>query len=131
MDQVRFGIARLGRGGARVALLSPQSFPDEARDRPIRTMNDALHAVAREAEIPFLDRHQLMTWWASSRTLYPDELLGEDALHMADRSYECLAIRLVDLIPALSLENGLRPRPDEQPKLRGSSRSDAPLLAGS
>jgi hypothetical protein len=50
--------------------------------------------VAREAEIPFLDRHQLMTWWASSRTLYPDELLGEDALHMADRSYECLAIRL-------------------------------------
>jgi hypothetical protein len=94
MDQVRFGIARLGRGGARVALLSPQSFPDEARDRPIRTMNDALHAVAREAEIPFLDRHQLMTWWASSRTLYPDELLGEDALHMADRSYECLAIRL-------------------------------------
>jgi hypothetical protein len=33
---------------------------------------------------------------ASSYTLYSDELLAEDMLHMTDRSYECSAIRLAD-----------------------------------
>jgi acyl-CoA thioesterase I len=101
LEQVQLGIDRIQQSGTRLALLSPQSFPDEARDQRIRTMNEILRKLALANDVPFLDRHRLMTWWLDSRTLFVDELLGADALHMTDRSYECLAIRVADLIPAL------------------------------
>jgi len=72
-----------------------------------------------------------MSWWACSHTVYSDEFLGEDMLHMTDRSYECLAIRLADLIPALSRRDGSPPHPDEQPPLQGASMPAAALPTGS
>ncbi len=102
LEQVQTGIDRIKKSGTRLAILSPQSFPDEARDGRIRRMNDALRDMALANDVSFLDRHGLMTWWLDSRTLFPDELLGGDALHMSDRSYECLAIRIADLVPALA-----------------------------
>jgi hypothetical protein len=87
--------------------------------------------VAREGEIPFLDHHRLMSWWANSHTLYTHEPLDEDALHMTNRSYECSAIRLADLVPALSRKDGSPPFPDEQPPLQGTSMPAAALPAGS
>ena len=102
MDQVNLGIGRIRKSGARVALLSPQVFFDPARDQPISEMNEDLRKLALARQVPFLDRHQLMSWWANSGALYPDEILGEDELHMTDRSYECLAIRIADIVPALA-----------------------------
>jgi acyl-CoA thioesterase I len=101
LEQVQSGIDRIRKSGAHLAILSPQSFADEMRDEQIRRMNDALRELALANEVPFLDRYWLMTWWLDSRTLFPDEVLGGDALHMSDRSYECLATRIADLIPAL------------------------------
>ncbi len=113
MEQVQMGVTRIRESGAHLVFLSPQALPDEARDHPIRRMNEELRRLALANKVPFLDRHRLMSWWLGSGTLYRDEMLGGDAFHMTDRSYECLAIRIADLIPALS--QGIVPRPHTRP----------------
>ncbi|WP_159718702.1 hypothetical protein [Geminicoccus flavidas] len=50
---------------------------------------------------------------------------------MTNRSYECLTIRLADLVLALSRVGDPPRRLDEQPMLQGRSLPGAPLSAGS
>jgi lysophospholipase L1-like esterase len=109
MEQVQVGITRIQNSGARLAFLSLQPVADEARGKPMIEMNNALRAIALKNNVPFLDRHYLMSWWISSGSLYEDEVVGADQLHMTNRSYECLGIRMADVIPGLA--EGLVPRP--------------------
>jgi hypothetical protein len=77
-----------------------------------------------------LDRYKLLEWWETSGTLYPDEIIGPDALHMTNLSYECFARRIADEMPALAAATGRL-----EARKRGSggpaSMASAPVGAGS
>jgi acyl-CoA thioesterase-1 len=64
-------------------------------------IRNALLELAKAEGVPVLDRYKLLEWWETSGSLYPDQTIGEDALHMTDLSYECLARRIADAVPAL------------------------------
>jgi acyl-CoA thioesterase-1 len=108
LEQVQMGIDRIQASGAKLAIMSSQPFSDAAREVPTVEMNEALRRIAQKNNLPFLDRHALMSWWIDSGTLYRDEVIGGDELHMTDRSYECLAIRVADVVPGLA--EGIVPR---------------------
>lgn len=97
---VRAGVAAIRDAGAEVAILAPQPLPDPERDDRVRRTGEALRTAAREASVPYLDRHALMRGWAGGGAWAPGELLGPDGLHMTDASYACLALRIADLLPA-------------------------------
>lgn len=97
---VQLGVDRIRTSGAALALLSPQALPDEPRDRAVREMNEALAGLAAANRLPFLDRHKLMRWWYGNGAPV-EEVLADDLLHMNDMSYECLAARVADELPAV------------------------------
>jgi lysophospholipase L1-like esterase len=109
MVQVRRGIRRIRDAGAGLVLISGQPLPNKALNGPLLEIRNALLEVAREERVPVLDRYKLLDWWESSETLYPDEIIGPDALHMTDLSYECFARRIADE----DAGHGGRPGPDE------------------
>ena len=100
MVQVRRGIRRIRDAGAGLVLVSGQPLPNKALNGPLLEIRNALLEVAREERVPVLDRYKLLEWWETSGTLYPDEIIGPDALHMTDLSYECFARRIADEMPA-------------------------------
>jgi len=107
MVQVRRGIRRIRDAGAGLVLISGQPLPNKALNGPLLEIRNALLEVAREEKVPVLDRYKLLDWWESSKTLYPDEIIGPDALHMTDLSYECFARRIADEMPAMVAATGL------------------------
>jgi lysophospholipase L1-like esterase len=106
MAQVRRGIHRIRDGGAGLVLISGQPLPNKELNGPLLEIRNALLDLAREERVPVLDRYRLLEWWDSSESLYPDEIIGPDALHMTDLSYECFARRIADEVPALAAATG-------------------------
>ena len=107
MVQVRRGIRRIRDGGAGLVLTSGQPLPNKKLNWPLLAIRNALLEVAREERVPVLDRYKLLEWWETSGTLYPDEIIGPDALHMTNLSYECFARRIADEMPSLVAALGL------------------------
>ncbi len=107
MVQVRRGIRRIRDAGAGLVLISGQPLPNKELNGPLLAIRNALLEVAREERVPVLDRYKLLEWWEASGTLYPDEIIGPDALHMTNLSYECFARRIADEVPSLVAALGL------------------------
>jgi acyl-CoA thioesterase-1 len=106
MVQVRRGIQRFRDSGTGLVLVSGQPLPNKDFNQPILEIRNALLELARAEAVPVLDRYKLLEWWANSGTLQPDQIIGRDALHMTDLSYECLARRIADEVPALMAATG-------------------------
>jgi acyl-CoA thioesterase-1 len=106
MVQVRRGIERIRASGAGLVLMSGQPLPNKEFNAPLLEIRNALLELAKVERVPILDRYKLLEWWEASGSLYPDETIGEDALHMTDLSYECLARRIADEVPALVAATG-------------------------
>jgi lysophospholipase L1-like esterase len=101
MVQVRRGHPPHPRRRCRPGADLGQPLPNKKLNGPLLAIRDALLEVAREEKVPVLDRYKLLEWWETSGTLYPDEIIGPDALHMTNLSYECFARRIADEVPAM------------------------------
>jgi lysophospholipase L1-like esterase len=123
MVQVRRGIRRIRDAGAGLVLISGQPLPNKELNGPLLAIRNALLEVAREERVPVLDRYKLLEWWESSGTLYPDEIIGPDALHMTNLSYECFARRIADEVPSLVAALGLTKARERGP---GGPPADTP-----
>ena len=123
MVQVRRGIRRIRDAGAGLVLISGQPLPNKKLNEPLLAIRNALLEVAKEEKVPVLDRYKLLEWWETSGTLYPDEIIGPDALHMTDLSYECFARRIADEVPSLVAALGLTKARERGP---GGPPADAP-----
>jgi lysophospholipase L1-like esterase len=80
--------------------MDTQPVPAPDREAAMEGMDAAVADAAREAGVPLLPRHALMSYWLRSGRFAPATLLGPDGLHMTDASYRCLAERVADLLPA-------------------------------
>jgi hypothetical protein len=117
------GIRRIRDAGAGLVLISGQPLPNKKLNEPLLAIRNALLEVAREERVPVLDRYKLLEWWETSGTLYPDEIIGPDALHMTNLSYECFARRIADEVPSLVAALGLTKARERGP---GGPPADAP-----
>lgn len=126
MTQVRRGIRRIRDSGAGLVLVSAQPLPNKELNGPLLEIRNALLDLARTEGVPVLDRYKLLEWWEGSKSLYPDEIIGPDALHMTDLSYECFARRIADEVPALAAATGRLEARNRGPNGSPARTSDVP-----
>jgi lysophospholipase L1-like esterase len=97
-DTLRQGIDVLRAHEIDIILMDLQYYPASARVPDYGEYLAAMREVAREKQVPIFHRFDLMKYWLTSGEFELDELLSRDGLHMVDRSYYCLALKLSDAI---------------------------------
>jgi lysophospholipase L1-like esterase len=118
VENMSMGIDIARKHGIDVMMMGPQNAPRYVHAPHRRQFADHMMLLSRVKDVPIFPRYRIMTHWMQSGAFKPDELIGNDGLHMTDTSYYCLSRVLAQAIagyaPAASV-----PRP-EAPKLQAS-----------
>jgi acyl-CoA thioesterase I len=102
------GIDSLQKHGVDVVLLDMQYFPRAEKIRGFKGYVGAMREIAKEQEVPLLQRFAIMRHWIKSALYRPQDMLAKDLFHPNDVTYGCLGRFLAD---AMQAKVGL-PRPE-------------------
>ncbi|WP_222183874.1 SGNH/GDSL hydrolase family protein [Geminicoccus harenae] len=97
---VQAGIRQVRAAGAELVLMESQYFPERPETEALSQARATIHQAAADAGVEFLPRYALMRHWIETGLFSPATMLVADKIHMTDASYQCLAERVADLLPA-------------------------------
>ncbi|MCW6510291.1 SGNH/GDSL hydrolase family protein [Lichenifustis flavocetrariae] len=111
-DKLRQGLRAMRAAGSAVILIGPQWNPDPTAMTKLTVYADTIRAVARDENVAFIDRLTLMPRWVRDKLIRPEDLIGQDGVHMTDSGYRLLAEAAYETILATT------------PQLRTSTQTD-------
>ncbi|WP_158412845.1 SGNH/GDSL hydrolase family protein [Hyphomicrobium nitrativorans] len=88
--ELREGIAKMRGAGADVALIDQQYYPRFQRIENGPAYLAAVREVAKEANVPVVQRYRIMQHLIESAQFTAATLLAPDQFHLNDTSYGCL-----------------------------------------
>jgi lysophospholipase L1-like esterase len=94
------GIESLQKHGVDVVLLDMQYFPRSEKINGFKKYVGAMREIAKEQEVPLLQRFAIMRHWVKSAIYRPQEVLAKDLFHPNDVTYGCLGRFLADAMQA-------------------------------
>jgi lysophospholipase L1-like esterase len=93
---MRDGVRQLRATGADIVLLDPQYATHVLEGGPAATIVALIAQAARDTRVNLFRRFELMRRWREVERLAFEKFLSEDAFHMNDWSYACVARALAD-----------------------------------
>ncbi len=97
---IQEGVRRVRASGAELVLMESQYFPERPETEALAQARATIRRAAADAGVEFLPRYALMRHWIKAGLFSPKTMLIADKIHMTDASYQCLAERVADLLPA-------------------------------
>jgi len=94
------GIRQVRTAGAELVLMESQYFPERPETEALSQARATIRQAAADSGVQFLPRYALMRHWIETKLFSPETMLVADKIHMTDASYQCLAERVADLLPA-------------------------------